>query len=352
MGAELPDTIFIRADCSVQRGMGHVVRMTVLAEELRSIGFRVVFLSMSLEGLGRALVKEAGFRVRLLDSPPGAEEDLSPQEAAGVASLLREGRAGLVVDHYGVTTEYLEVVGRAAGMLASTDDLANRHYPVDLVVNGNLGAETFEIDARTGTLILAGADYALLRVQFARERASRSAAPVRPGRVLVVLGGSDPQRLTGRFVRLLRDDARKLKYEIHVVLGRGVEYPEGIESGIFIHRDVRDIARLFAQMSFCFTAGGSTVLELACLGVPAAIVIVSDDQTRVAEEGERSGAFFNLGWYDELADEKIGKTFRRLAGEEALLQEMSRKGLDLVDGQGAARVAQRIRGLFDQRVGN
>ncbi len=326
--------------------------MTVLAEELRLTGFRVVFLSRSLAGLGRARVEEAGFQVRALDSPAEAGEDLCSEEAARVASLLREERAGLIVDHYGVTTEYLEAVGRDARMLASTDDLANRHYPVDLVVNHNLGAETFEIDARPETRVLAGADYALLRAQFARERASRPAAPVRPGRVLVVFGGSDPQAQTGRFVGLLRADAQKLKYEVHAVLGRGVELPEGIESGVFVHNDVSEIARLFAGMSFCFTAGGTTVLELACLGVPAAIVIVSDDQTRVAEEGERSGAFLSLGWYDGLSNEKVRETFHRLAGDEALLEEMSRKGRDLVDGRGAARVAREIRALFDGRAGN
>ncbi len=348
----MAETIFIRADASAAIGTGHVMRMTVLGRELGALGFRVRFLTRPLDGLGVSLIEENGFSAVAIDRADSVEK-----ETALVSQIVKEERAGLIVDHRDATTAYLEAMKPNARFLVCLDDLANRRYPVDMVVNNNIGAETFEIEASPETRVLAGARFALVRKQFAQ---ARMELPSDPGsgrdsggarKLLLTFGGSDPSRQTKRFIDVLRPEVVRLGWEIHAVAGRSANISADAASreSLFVHRSVKEMAALMAGIDFCFTAGGSTVLELACLGVPAAVVVVADDQVRVAEEGEKSGAFIDMGRSDRLSDESVRETFLRLAGDEAFRKEMSRRGRRLVDGLGACRVAGEVKALFGER---
>lgn len=321
--------IFIRADGSADLGTGHIMRMLVLSRSLGAMNCSVTFLMKTLDGLGIGMVRDAGFPVLLLDD--------TDDEAH------RVGACGgtLIVDHYGIDEAYLETVRTGVDRVIAIDDLADRRYPVDMVINQNLGAETFRIKALPETRLLLGPSYALLRDQFLERRGGVSLASKK---ILLSFGGSDPLRQTERFLRVLAPVAKG--YEIHAVAGRGAEVHRNVkQENVFLHSNVKDMAALMRGMEFAFSAGGTTHLELACLGVPAALVIVADNQVRVAEEGERSGAFFNLGWCHEASDDRIREAFQRLSGDPGLRERMGQAGAELVDGQGAQRVARAVHAL-------
>ena len=105
------------------------------------------------------------------------------------------------------------------------------------------------------------------------------------------------------------------------------------------------MAELMAAADLAFGAGGSTAWERCCLGLPAMVITVADNQVETTRAlGELSFHYY-LGHFSELSEANIASALaaRIAAPEEAYA--VGAKGLELVDGLGAERVAAKLRSL-------
>ncbi|HEY9766310.1 MAG TPA: UDP-2,4-diacetamido-2,4,6-trideoxy-beta-L-altropyranose hydrolase [Chroococcales cyanobacterium] len=335
-----------RVDSSISIGQGHFVRCLTLANELRRLGGEVSFITARSEGSISFLAERRGFRVCYL---PGRDLE---EDALQASEFLRQGAIDwLVVDHYGLDQAW-EVAQRPfCRHLMVIDDLANRPHACDLLLDQNLvdeAAVRYDRWVPKDCLRLLGPPYALLRPEFRRERESLGQRTGRLRRVLIFYGGGDPSNETEKAIRAFsRLPDREL--EAAVVVGAFHPKREALQrlcredQRLRLHCQTSDMAGLMARADLSLGAGGSATWERCCLGLPALVSIVADNQAALTEAVAKQGAILNLGGCEALSSEEIERAISRLSPSD--LAEMSARGMALVDGSGVERVVSAMASL-------
>ena len=292
----------------------------------------------------------------------------APKEASAFseeASVLKEGDifsdriavreygTVILVDSYYATDSYLAALGRMA-YVALMDDRGAHRYPADCVVNYNAPAD-YKAYRRlyqgSPVRLLIGSRYVPLRRQFTDGGADGGAKPEQPVRdVLITTGGGDSENIAGKILDKIYSDA----FSFHLVTGRfnpffrELKELEREHGNIHIHHDVKDMAGLMRRCQIALTAGGSTVYELAALGVPFICFSYAENQEALVEYvGGRQIAGSAGAWHRDQPKtlETIGRLFKELAADPGLRRSYSESGRAMTDGKGAGRLAREIADL-------
>lgn len=337
--------IAIRADASVDIGTGHVMRCLALADALRSAGAEIVFVCREQEGDLCGLIATREFEVLRLAA--GGAQDWQADAAQTVdAVTARWPRADwLVVDHYRLDERWERSMRPAAARIMAIDDLADRRHDCELLVDQNLSRD---MDKRykewvpERTHLLLGPKHALLRAEFA---AARAACRHREGalrRILVFFGGSDAGNETAKALEGIRLFGRP-DIAVDVVIGATNPHYEKIAGlcaalpNATLHRQANNMAELMTAADLALGGGGITTWERCCLGLPALITILADNQRELTHAVTDYGAAVNLGRAEELTVVDYRQALEAITPSR--LARMAQRGAELVDGEGCARVA-------------
>lgn len=318
-------------------GLGHLMRVLAVADEAVARGWRVRIVG----DLDDAALALAG---RLL---PAARVERVPLEGvpAALAALTSSWAPSVLhLDSY-----WLDAAAVPAGAVVSNvQDAPFGVRRADLVIDPNLGAETRITDPGLGRVHLVGLSAAAIRPQV-RTRA-RDAGPARPGRrVLVVLGGTDPHGLTTRVV----DALTRLENppELTVVAPPDQRaHLEGVAAGstaIRITGFLDDLPAAAVGHDLVVSAAGTSVWDLAHLGVPAAIIAVTENQRAGYLAATAAGIALGLGLppHDDLDRQVAG--LASLLDDPAALAGQAARGRALVDGLGTWRIVAAWEQLVD-----
>lgn len=336
--------LLVRADASPSAGLGHAMRCLALAQAWRDAGGAVAFrLSGRIQGLDDRIRAEG---MRVLDPAGAVEEAVDARESAETARALQAG--WVVLDGYGFGRTHQRAIGESGARLLCVDDNAHLDgYSADLIVNQNAYATRamYAGSAPASTLLL-GAEYALLRREFASPPIAPRRVSRRARRVLVTMGGSDPAGLSAFFLRTLGLIGRDTPLEVVVVVGpgdpRAAEIAEAA-SGLSDCRVIEspDTMRPIMEWAeLAISAAGSTLWEMCYVGLPAAVVSVAENQRAaeriVIDEGIATG----LGDPGHLTESGAGRIVADLLGDQERRQRQADAGQRLVDGLGARRVVE------------
>ena len=338
--------LLVRADASAGVGRGHVMRTLALAQAWSDAGGTATF----------ALAQPAPDLVALLARHGMAVIDL-PVDAGSVTDAVltsshagRLGAVALVLDGYGFDAKYQRLVRTVGAELAVIDDAAHLPlYDADIVLNHNLYADPAMYAGRAprARLVL-GARYALLRRDFiAWRQQQRTPAPA-VRHLLISFGGSDVQNMAPTALAAV---ARALPGRSLVRIVAGPSNPRLRElsalvdgqSGVEVLVDGVDMPAQMAWADLVIGAAGSTTWELAMMGAPALLVIVAENQARIAESAAAAGIARSVGWHADVTVERLAAAVAELAGDAEARVEMSARGRALIDGGGAARVVAALR---------
>ncbi len=340
--------VVIRADASVRTGTGHVMRCLALAQALMSSGKDVVFaMAESPEALSKK-IKAGGMSVQKTRSKPGSLKDA--EETAKFAA--KKKATWVVVDGYIFSDKYQDVLKKAGLRVLFVDDYGHcPRYSSDIILNQNLYAGThFYPESAPFTRMLLGTQYALLRNEFSPYFNWRRQIPEKASKLLVTLGGSDPDNTTLKIIRGVK--ASKLGLEVKIVAGGANPHLKSLEKEVSkspdlqILKNVTDMPELMAWADIVITGGGSTCWETCFMGLPNIIIYCADNQKPIAMSLDASGAAINLGHNGELVEKKFISTLKSLADDFDARSRMSEKGRLLVDGRGAHRIIYAMDGLF------
>lgn len=361
--------VLFRTDASLRIGTGHVMRCLTLAGSLRERGAEVTFACRDLEGnligaLRAGLGGQPGYPVHALPrAGGGVEADPSGPPHAGwletgwrddaeaTVGALRALPGGcadwVVVDHYGLDARWERALRPAASRILAIDDLADRQHACDLLLDQNLydGASARyagRLPERAGLRL--GPAYAQLRPEFARARATALPRSGSVGRVLVFFGGADALNATSLALSALsRPEFSGIRAD--VVIGATNPHRAEVEQacaarpGSVLHVQTGDMAGLMSRADLALGAGGTTTWERCCLGLPALVASVADNQRELTAAGHRHGILRDLGWGADLTADAIAESLRWAAAHPDRLAAQSRLGMSLVDGSGAERMA-------------
>ena len=324
----------IRCDAGARTGVGHLVRCVALAEELVARGAGVRFLS----DLGGVEWAEAQLTQRGLPWHP------PPFDPVGlVAAVERLEIEALVIDSYTLPPQHSAAVRRAGRPVLAIVDGDFRGQSADIYVDQNLDAEIVVEDA----VGLAGLDYALLRaaVRQLRPPAAPVHSSVRTPRVVAFFGGTDAYRAAPQVARLLT--ATGVPFDATIIgADEGLRAElRAIPAGPGQHLDVipptDDLPKLLAGADLAVSASGTSTWELLCLGLPAALVWVVDNQILGYDRTMARGYAAGLGQLGHFGPDAVA-TLRGLLTDADRRTDLAARAWAAVDGRGVERVAEAL----------
>lgn len=334
--------VLFRADSSLEIGSGHVQRCLALAAALSAKGASCIFAARDLPGNANALITASGQSLVTL-SPRAAEAEA---DAAEVAATMGRSQVDLVVvDHYALDGRWQDAFKPFARRCAVIDDLANRPHRCDTLIDVTPGANRMALYDRlvpADALLLLGPRYAILRPEFRLLRAAMRPRSSALDRMLISFGAIDAgnhSTLAWRAVRAVAGDA-----QIDIVLGGNAPHRQQLQEAIrgdkrtTLHIDTPEMAKLMAAADLAVGAGGTTSWERACLGLPAIVTAIADNQRDNIQALADVGAAVPVAVGDDYA-ERLQIAVAALQADPHQLAAMSRAASDLVDGKGAERLA-------------
>jgi len=339
--------LLIRADATEDTGWGHVMRCLALAQRWQEKGGRATFvISEDSSAIKPRLVSEGVEVLSLFSVKKGKGEDEDARETAKIAH--EKGASWVCADGYQFDGQFQKIIRDSHLNLLFIDDYGHaEHYYANRVLNQNIHAhERLYSNRESYTELLLGTSYVLLRHEFSKWGGWSRSIAEKANKILVTLGGRDPLNVTSKVIDAL-GQVQNRSLDVRVVLGESNpcfaevrEKIQGFPFSIRLESKNPDMAELMAWADVAISAGGSTCWELAFMGLPSLMIILSDNQHPIVEGLGRAGIGINLGQYETLSISKMMENLDVLMNNQALRIGMSERGRKLVDGKGAARVAE------------
>lgn len=353
--------IAIRADSSVAIGSGHVMRCLTLADGLKQRGADVMFICREHPGNMIGLIAGRGYLVLRLQQPEAQYVAVTgdvahaawlgvswQQDAAGTIAALGEVRADwLIVDHYALDRRWEQALRPRVGSIMVLDDLADRPHDCQMLLDQNLGrsADTYTPLVPTDCMLFLGAQHSLLRPEFAALRAyslKRRQTP-RFEQLLVTMGGVDKDDATGDVLSALKECQLPENCRIKIVMGPTAPWLDSVCQtartlpwDVEVKVNVTDMAQLMAESDFAIGAAGSTSWERCCLGLPAIMIVLAENQELAARQLEQSGAAILLDRHWQPA--QLQSVLHSVISAPEAMHRMALAASEITDGAGTSSV--------------
>jgi len=311
-------SVIFRVDSSIQMGVGHVMRCLSLADSLQKEGHSVSFICRKHKGNIIALIEKKGYFVFKLR---GSQQVLTSLGSDGYEDLFHAGWLGatqvedahecsdyialksvdyLIVDHYAIDYRWQMHLKPYCKRLVVIDDLADRKHDCDLLLDQTYAraAKDYLPLVPDDCLLLLGAQYALLRPEFAHWREYSLNRRVKPEleRLLITMGGVDPDNVTGDILAVLERCALPKETIITVVVGATAPHLASVKKQVNkmsvlteLKINVSNMAELMANSDLAIGAAGATTWERATVGLPSITLCLAENQKQIAFSLQKQG---------------------------------------------------------------
>jgi len=341
--------IFFRVDSSSLIGSGHVVRCLTLAKSLKKEGAKCKFICKDYDSSFNKIIKTQGFEVIVLTNSNKLYKDFFnknwEEDARQTINVIREEKIDwLVVDHYGLDIRWEKKLRPYTKKIMVIDDLANRKHDCELLLDQNL-VDNFEkryqnfLPKYANTLL--GPKYALLQSEYKNKHLIASPRTGSVKNILIYFGATDKNNLT----ELIIKEFNKLNREdifLNVVISSNSSQIKKIKNEskknkkIKLFTNLSSLAPLMLKADISIGACGTTSWERCCLGLPAIVITLADNQRQIAKELHKRKVIYWLGHYDNIKINLISKKIEKLINQN--LKNWSNRCKSITDGFGTQRV--------------
>ncbi len=350
--------IAIRVDANQHIGLGHFFRCLNLAKILRqSCGVESIFfvLESSLIEIVRAQLSSGGFECLTCSEKNDPWRD-SPSRF--IADCQRLGVVGALLDLLAPGNEDIDLLQDIPWQPSPIDDFVGRletlGLPVflysdslqpmtrfgRLTINPSPSQNLSHYAAKRHKALLLGPEFHVsdpaLKVSNAKKNLGKH--------MLAFFGGYDHIG----FGSALIDYWKKLsdRPPLRIVIGGGTPNPKHTvdffrNHGVDVGLNIQNMASEYSKAKMTVTAGGTSLYDLAALGVPAAAAATRQRQADSIVYLETQGACINLGLGLDEFTQALPHLFSVFT-EESRLQSLARTGPKIIDGKGGQRIATAI----------
>ena len=284
--------VYFRADASVAIGYGHFIRSLALADMLKD-DFNCIFFTCHPTPYQVSEMEKVCSFITL-------------QEETHYGKFLSylQGDEIAVLDNYFFDTGYQRKIKAKGCKLVCIDDMHDKYYVADIVVNHSLLRKPKSFSKETYTKLCLGEQYALLRKPFI---SNHNLTIKRNDHIVVCIGGSDPLHIIDKIVDIILE--RFPDKLIHVIVGDTVKTKYEGHCSVTLHRGIpaEEVAGLFCKSGLAIVSASSVLLEAYFCGIPVMVGWLADNQKEIYEYIEKNDLFVTIGYLPELSAEKIKK---------------------------------------------
>lgn len=341
------DNLLIRVDGSYEIGIGHFMRSLALAQMWLKDRGNVYFLINNNEYL-KDRVKKEGMDYIIHYNKSGSIDDAN--------FLIKEVKklniSWVIVDGYVFKEEYFNLIRNANIRYLIFDDKGElSYYNSNIILNQNLHGkkEYYDLKKENYTKLLIGTKFTLLRNEFLKYINYKKNIKDKANNVLITLGGSDIKNYSLKILKILINiDISDL--EVIVLVGANnphfnelQNYVNNINANVKLLKSVLDMPEIMKWADLAFSSGGSTVWELAFMGVPTIVGATSKAEEFLIKGLNDNNLFKTVGKLDNLNEKILENLFKEIIYSKKQREIMSQDGQIFVDGYGSKRVIDCMR---------
>lgn len=248
--------VYVRADGNPEIGLGHLVRCIALAHMLKD-DFSISFVCATVPQKIKEDLNRNKFEILEI------EDVVFPE-------LLSE-KDIVVLDGYHFDTEYQKKIKATGARLVCIDDLHDKEFVADLIINHAPGVKPQDYNAQPYTKYALGFKHVLLRPSFLnqayKDRTGRKADVL-----MICFGGSDYKNLTEKVLQVVLEytDFKK----IIVVTGAAYNYLDSLngllnKNNRIVHYhavEEREMLTLMEQSDIAIVPASGVLLEIFAVG--------------------------------------------------------------------------------------
>jgi len=324
------------------------MRCIALAQAWQDRGGNVTFLShCDNETLRKRIIDED------FDFIPIEKPHPDPSDIIQTLNLLKRhalcpmpsAPQWLALDGYHFSPDYQKIIRENGYKLLVIDDMAHLdHYHADILLNQNIHASSLHYSYDRDTVKLLGCEYALLRREFLKYKGWKRKIPEKARRILVTLGGADPDNVTLKVVETL-NILNTSDIEVKIVVGPSNPHKELLINAMrhapcamrLLH-NVSNIPDLMIWADLAISAGGSTCWEMAFMGLPNLIITISDNQADIAKGLGKVGVSIDLRRHEDISIKQFSRQLEGILQNKNKRQKMSGNGQKLINVQGTQKI--------------
>lgn len=297
--------LVFRADGNSTIGLGHVMRLLALADQLRGLAPGLFLVREPAPAVAQ-LVSSAGWA--LISLPPAAPM----AEANWLARDFLQPSDVLVLDGYEFVLAYQQRLRQSGCGLVYIDDL--RAWPVvaDVLINHSPGVAPADYEAPAAAQLLLGPPFSLLRQPFIEQAAPPLACPALAS-ALVCFGGADPLGLTVRTLAALLalPQVRRIGLLVGAAFGSEAALQDAIaahpgqEIQVYRNLGATELVVLLQAYDVVVVPASTMLIEALALGRPALTGYYADNQRALANYVHTYQQAFSAGNFADLSDEQF-----------------------------------------------
>jgi len=341
--------MIVRCDANPQWGMGHLTRCRALAMALHHLGMPVAMVGPELT---YALASD---KALFEHWQPMAWHEAQSLGANQLMALAEKWDAtGLILDDPRLGEVYQQTLFKAGLKWLQFDGTAKKPLWANWVLNALPNANAIEyakVLRNPEASLLLGPSYAVLRPEF--EAVRGAVKNENPLNILVTFGGGDDRGAMAWCIKALLP---LLGEHTHLKIISGQANPRNASNLAQIpasHSAWIDYAiqpdapwAIMAQCHLAVMASGTTAHEANCCQLPMVLVSLVDNQHAPGQSWATAQQGQYLGPWESVAALTLFQTVTQCLQD---LRGGHRSTPTMVDGQGAARVAQALKTLFTRQ---
>ena len=339
--------LIIRADANTRIGTGHIMRCIALAQAWQDQGGGVTFLSNCESEALRQHIIDEGFRFISIEKPHPDPYDLEHtiNTLRQLETRNSKLKTWLVLDGYHFTPDYQKAVRENGYKLLVIDDMAHLdHYHADILHNQNIHASSLHYSCDEDTVKLLGCEYVLLRREFLKYKDWKREIPDKAKKILVTMGGSDPDNVTLKVIRAL-NSLNDPDLEVKIIAGPANPNIDSLEKELhlspfvsYLLHNVSNMPELMTWADLAVTSGGTTVWELAYMGSPCVVGCTTQIEEYLEMGLLKVGLFKTVGRFTEQSVVSLSPILNILLNDSNERRRMMVLGRKMVDGEGYKRI--------------
>jgi spore coat polysaccharide biosynthesis predicted glycosyltransferase SpsG len=354
--------LILRIHADLRLGLGHVARALAIQDAWRALGGQAC---LAISGDDRARRVGGGTHPFLEEALPCESCYLGEDLHAPLPEGLKTRGAVVLVDQWDTTTSFLQMLRPLK--VALMEDDTDAHECADLLFQPFLegvswpdhpikvvgGRKVRPYETRSGNCrVLRGSTFIVVDKAALALRPKR--VPLQPlavHKLLISFGGSDGPNLAQRAFDTLAQLVAEDRW-------RGTSTllaPNGIQGdpfpGCTVAKGLPGLTRRIQEFDAIWCAGGVTLAEALCMGVPAAVWGQNDRQHGILADLALANGCFDLGLGPEADPDITRVALAQWLGPEGQdnRQEQVKDGMTLVDGMAASRIAQELWSIWEPR---